>query len=169
MWVHFIIFMTAFGTVLVWKAGWLRLDGIADKESLRLFLIVAVCGNLAGMAMTLTNGDSEIYQKGHRIEKSEDGAYTEELQVFVGDGKPEKVAVQIPEKETEETTQKNTGSADIWKLCTIVLAGGLGIGAVVVYLKYGRKKEDGFVSEQLEFTDGPFINEEQENEDGQED
>lgn len=44
MWVHFIIFMTAFGTVLVWKAGWLRLDGIADKESLRLFLIVAVCG-----------------------------------------------------------------------------------------------------------------------------
>lgn len=55
MWVHFIIFMTAFGTVLVWKAGWLRLDGIADKESLRLFLIVAVCGNLAGMAMTLTN------------------------------------------------------------------------------------------------------------------
>ena len=73
------------------------------------------------------------------------------------------------EKETEETTQKNTGSADIWKLCTIVLAGGLGIGAVVVYLKYGRKKEDGFVSEQLEFTDGPFINEEQENEDGQED
>ena len=78
MWVHFIIFMTAFGTVLVWKAGWLRLDGIADKESLRLFLIVAVCGNLAGMAMTLTNGNSEIYQKGHRIEKSEDGAYTEE-------------------------------------------------------------------------------------------
>ena len=69
----------------------------------------------------------------------------------------------------EETTQKNTGSADIWKLCTIVLAGGLGIGAVVVYLKYGRKKEEGFVSEQLEFTDGPFINEEQENEDGQED
>lgn len=107
MWVHFIIFMTAFGTVLVWKAGWLRLDGIADKESLRLFLIVAVCGNLAGMAMTLTNGDSEIYQKGHRIEKSEDGAYTEELQVSVGDGKPEKVAVQIPEKETEETEAEN--------------------------------------------------------------
>ena len=57
--------------------------------------------------MTLTNGDSEIYQKGHRIEKSEDGAYTEELQVSVGDGKPEKVAVQIPEKETEETEAEN--------------------------------------------------------------
>ena len=42
MWVHFIIFMTAFGTVLVWKAGWLRLDGIADKESLRLLPSVEI-------------------------------------------------------------------------------------------------------------------------------
>ena len=60
--------------------------------------------------MTLTNGDSEIYQKGHRIEKSEDGAYTEELQVSVGDGKPEKVAVQIPEKETEEMEEEKCTS-----------------------------------------------------------
>ena len=43
------------------------------------------------------------------------------------------------------------------------------MSCTIVHLKYGRKKEDGFVSEQLEFTDGPFINEEQENEDGQED
>ena len=106
MWVHFIIFMTAFGTVLVWKAGWLRLDGIADKESLRLFLIVAVCGNLAGMAMTLTNGDSEIYQKGHRIEKSEDGAYTEELQVSVGDGKPEKLLFRFRKKRQKKWKRK---------------------------------------------------------------
>ena len=31
----------------------------------------------------------------------------EELRVSVGDGKPEKVAVQIPEKETEETEVGN--------------------------------------------------------------
>ena len=106
MWVHFIIFMTAFGTVLVWKAGWLRLDGIADKESLRLFLIVAVCGNLAGMAMTLTNGDSEIYQKGHRIEKSEDGLHTEELQFPLGDGKPEKLLFRFRKKRQKKRKRK---------------------------------------------------------------
>ena len=101
-------------------------------------------------------------------DETEDSKTAEEQKVVI----PETTTETTPavEKETEEeTTQKNTGGADIWKLCTIVLAGGLGIGAVVVYLKYGRKKEDGFVSEQLEFTDGPFINEEQENEDGQED
>ena len=101
------------------------------------------------------------------LDETEDSKTEEEQKVVI----PETTTETTPavEKETEETTQKNTGGADIWKLCTIVLAGGLGIGAVVVYLKYGRKKEDGFVSEQLEFTDGPFINEEQENEDGQED
>ena len=103
MWVHLIIFVAAFGTVFVWKAGWLRLDGIADKESIRLFLIVALLGNMLGMALTLTSGSSELYQKGHRIEKSEDGAYTEELQVSVDGAKPEKFNVQIPEKETEES------------------------------------------------------------------
>ena len=99
------------------------------------------------------------------LDETEDSKTEEEQKVVI----PETTTETTPavEKETEEeTTQKNTGGADIWKLCTIVLAGGLGIGAVVVYLKYGRKKEDGFVSEQLEFTDGPFINEEQENEDG---
>ena len=102
------------------------------------------------------------------LDETEDSKTEEEQKVVI----PETTTETTPavEKETEEeTTQKNTGGADIWKLCTIVLAVGLGIGTVVVYLKYGRKKEDGFVSEQLEFTDGPFINEEQENEDGQED
>ena len=102
------------------------------------------------------------------LDETEDSKTEEEQNVVI----PETTTETTPavEKETDdETTQKNTGGADIWKLCTIVLAVGLGIGTVVVYLKYGRKKEDGFVSEQLEFTDGPFINEEQENEDGQED
>ncbi len=106
MWVHFIIFMTAFGTVLVWKAGWLRLDGIADRKSIRLFLIVAVCGNLAGMAMTLTNGDSEIYQKGHRIEKSADGAYTEELAVFVVMGSRRKLLFRFRKKRQKKRKRK---------------------------------------------------------------
>lgn len=106
------------------------------------------------------------------LDETEDSKTEEEQKVVIPETTTETTTETTPavEKETEEeTTQKNTGGADIWKLCTIVLAGGLGIGAVVVYLKYGRKKEDGFVSEQLEFTDGPFINEEQENEDGQED
>ena len=96
MWIHLIIFAVVFGAVIVWKAGWLRLDGIADKESLRLFLIVAVCGNMVGMALTLTAGRDEICQKNYRIEKSEDGTHNEELEVSVDGGFPEKCNVQIP-------------------------------------------------------------------------
>lgn len=101
MWIHLIIFAVVFGVVIVWKAGWLRLDGIADKESIRLFLIVAVCGNMVGMALTLTAGRDEICQKNYRIEKSEDGSHTEELEVSIDGGESEKCNVQIPEKETE--------------------------------------------------------------------
>lgn len=108
MWVHLIIFAAVFGIVFVWKTGWLRLDGIADKESIRLFLLVAVCGNILGMIMTLTSGGSELYQKGHKIEKSVDGVYTEELQVSIDGSEPEKFNVQIPEKETEEVQEEKT-------------------------------------------------------------
>ena len=103
MWVHIIIFVLTFGTVLVWKAGWIRLDGIADRQSMRLFLLVAVCGNLLGMALTMTDGKDVVYQEGHRMEKNLDGAYTEELEVSVDGRKPQKFDVEIPEKEMEET------------------------------------------------------------------
>ena len=83
MWVHIILFVLTFGIVLVWKAGWIRLDGIADRQSMRLFLLVAVCGNLLGMALTMTDGKDVVYQEGHRMEKNPDGAYTEELEVSV--------------------------------------------------------------------------------------
>lgn len=103
MWVHIILFVLTFGIVLVWKAGWIRLDGIADRQSMRLFLLVAVCGNLLGMALTMTDGKDVVYQEGHRMEKTPDGAYTEELLVSVNGQKPQKFDVEIPEKETEET------------------------------------------------------------------
>ena len=69
MWVHIAIFAVIAGIGLSWKAGWLHLDGLADSESVRLFLLVAVCGNLLGMLLTLTSGGSQVYTNGHRLEK----------------------------------------------------------------------------------------------------
>ena len=43
MWVHIAIFAVIAGIGLSRKAGWLHLDGLADSESVRLFLLVAVC------------------------------------------------------------------------------------------------------------------------------
>lgn len=102
MWIHIVIFVVIAGIVLGWKTGWLQLDGLADRESVRLFLLVAVCGNLLGTALTLTGGGREVYTEGYRLEKENSGAYTEEFQVSVDGEDPEKVQVQVPEKESEE-------------------------------------------------------------------
>ena len=102
MWVHIILFVLTFGIALVWKAGWIRLDGIADRQSMRLFLLVAVCGNLLGMALTMTDGKDVVYHEGHRMEKTPDGAYTEELLVSVNGQNPEKLEAALPEQDTED-------------------------------------------------------------------
>lgn len=102
MWIHLIIFAFIFGTVMIWKTGRTQLDNIADRESIRLFLLVAVCGNLLGMMLTLSDGNRVIYPQGYRIQKESDGAYTEELQVSIDGSDPEDLEIQVPEKETEE-------------------------------------------------------------------
>lgn len=98
MWVHIAIFAVIAGIGLSWKAGWLHLDGLADSESVRLFLLVAVCGNLLGMLLTLTSGGSQVYTNGHRLEKEITGAYTEEFEVSVDGEDSEKFQIQVPEK-----------------------------------------------------------------------
>ncbi len=55
MWVHVVIFMATAGIGIAWKAGWLRLDGFADRESFRLFLMVAVCVKCLVLALTMTS------------------------------------------------------------------------------------------------------------------
>lgn len=105
MWVHLIIFVLIAGTLLIWKKGWLDLGRLVDRQSIRMFLIVALCGNLVGILLTLSSGSREIYPSGHRIEKETDGSHTEELEVSVDGGQAEKFEVQIPEKETEDGTE----------------------------------------------------------------
>lgn len=81
------------------------------------------------------------------------------------------------EKETEEstvvipeTTPETTPAAEVKKeeksgmnvkgLAAIVVAAILGFAGIAVYKKHGRSKDEDYVSEQLEFSDGPYVNEE---------
>lgn len=105
MWIHLIIFVLSAGLVIIWKAGWLRLEGIADRESIKLFLIVAVCGNILGMILTLSDGSAVVYPQNYKLKKETSGAYTEKFQVSVDGDDPSQLAVQIPEKESENEAQ----------------------------------------------------------------
>ena len=63
----------------------------------------------------------------------------------------------------EEKTEEKTGM-NVKGLGAIVLATILGVAGIAVYKKHGRGKEDDYVSEQLEFSDGPYVNEEEDEE-----
>lgn len=102
MWVHIVIFILAFGTVLVSKAGWIHLDALGDKKGVRLFLAVAVCGNFLGIAMTMTGEGGTAQSDAYRIPREETGAYEKEYLISVDGEESESFKIQVPEKETEE-------------------------------------------------------------------
>ena len=56
------------------------------------------------------------------------------------------------------------GSESMYSIMRIVLAVILGVAGIAVYKKHGRGKEEDYVSEQLEFSDGPYVNEEEDEE-----
>ena len=63
------------------------------------------------------------------------------------------------EEETEVKKEEKSGM-NVKGLAAIVVAAILGFAGIAVYKKHGRSKDEDYVSEQLEFSDGPYVNEE---------
>lgn len=102
MWIHIVIFMIILGFLLACRAGWIQAEPLGGRYSLRLFVAVAACGNILGMAFTMTGGSPAVYDDGLRIEKGSGGIHEEEFQVAASGEEMETVRIQVPEKETEE-------------------------------------------------------------------
>ena len=82
MWVHIVIFMVILGAFLAGKLG--RLPPWADNaEGQKLFVLVALAGNIIGMLLTFQSGGGTVYSSGYRMEKEETGAYEEKFMVSV--------------------------------------------------------------------------------------
>ena len=105
MWVHIVIFMVILGAVLAGKLG--RLPPWAENtEGQKLFILVALAGNIVGMLLTLQSGGGTVYSSGYRMEKEETGAYEEKFIVSVYGKESGSLYVQVPEKETEDTGEE---------------------------------------------------------------
>ena len=105
MWVHIVIFMVILGAVLAGKLG--RLPPWAENtEGQKLFILVALAGNIVGMLLTLQSGGGTVYSSGYRMEKEETGAYEEKFIVSVDGKKAGSLYVQVPEKETEKSGEE---------------------------------------------------------------
>lgn len=105
MWVHIVIFMVILGAFLAGKLG--RLPPWADNaEGQKLFVLVALTGNIIGMLLTFQSGGGTVYSSGYRMEKEETGVYEEKFMVSVDGKEAGTLYVQIPEKETEESGEE---------------------------------------------------------------
>lgn len=105
MWVHIVIFMVILGAFLAGKLG--RLPPWADNaEGQKLFVLVALAGNIIGMLLTFQSGGGTVYSSGYRMEKEETGVYEEKFMVSVDGKEAGTLYVQIPEKETEESGEE---------------------------------------------------------------
>ena len=91
------------------------------------------------------------------LDETEKSKETEESTVVIPETTP------AAEEETEVKKEEKTGM-NVKGLGAIVFAVILGVAGIAVYKKHGRGKEEDYVSEQLEFSDGPYVNEEEDEE-----
>ena len=83
MWVHIIIFILALGLALVGRTGWIPLEPLEDRKSLKLFLLVAVCMNFLGMLLTFTGEGRRMQEDHFRIAREETGGYDQKYLLSV--------------------------------------------------------------------------------------
>ena len=114
MWVHIVLLVLVIGLAVAWKIGWLKIEGLDNEKGKRLFLLVAIGGNLLGLCLTLTSGE---FKKDRTLVRSEDLTYEQKFQVSVEDGESGPLYIAIPEKESEkvEETEKPADMEESWK------------------------------------------------------
>lgn len=102
MWIHIMIFLLVMGITVVWRTGWVKFEGLEDTAGRRLFVAVALGGNLLGMLLTFGTDDSFDHTEEYRLDKEESGSYEEKFLISVDGEREMTLYVQVPEKETGE-------------------------------------------------------------------
>lgn len=92
------------GVFLVWtgvRTERIRFPALQNPENRKLFLIIALGGNLLGMALTWQRGTPRILKQGEFLERREDGSYGETFQAKLEEEQV-RIDIQVPEKEGQE-------------------------------------------------------------------
>ncbi|MCI5529502.1 MAG: type II secretion system F family protein [Blautia sp.] len=100
MWLHIVIFIIILLVTAGWKTGWIPVEGFGDADSRRLFVIVALAGNVMGLVLTFTDGGGQVYSEGYGLKK-EENSYEEKFMVSVDGEEAGSICIQVPEKELE--------------------------------------------------------------------
>lgn len=139
---------------------------IQTKKGNTFYMVIDRSSNTENVYMMSLVDENDLAEFLDETEKSKE---TEESTVVIPETTPETTPAAEEETEVkkeekkEEKTEEKTGM-NVKGLGAIVLATILGVAGIAVYKKHGRGKEDDYVSEQLEFSDGPYVNEEEDEE-----
>ena len=139
---------------------------IQTKKGNTFYMVIDRSSNTENVYMMSLVDENDLAEFLDETEKSKE---TEESTVVIPETTPETTPVAEEETEVkkeekkEEKTEEKTGM-NVKGLGAIVLAAILGVAGIAVYKKHGRGKEEDYVSEQLEFSDGPYVNEEEDEE-----
>ena len=104
MWLHIVIFVILLLLTVCSTLGWIHVENIGTAKGRKMFLVVALAGNITGGLLTWTKGGGQVFEEGYELKK-EESAYEEKFMVSVEGEETGSVYVQIPEKELEKELQ----------------------------------------------------------------
>lgn len=100
MWLHIGVFIIVAVLAVGVKVGWIPAENAGTKKGRRLFLTVALLGNLAGMLLTVLHGGGQVCSEDYRLEKEEILMRRNSWYPWM-ENEAGSLYVQIPEKEVE--------------------------------------------------------------------
>ena len=111
MWLHIVIFVILLLLTVCSTLGWLHVENIGTVKGRKMFLVVALAGNITGGLLTWTKGGGQVFEDGYELKK-EENAYEEKFMVSVEGEETGSVYVQIPEKELEKEEREQSRKID---------------------------------------------------------
>ena len=123
---------------------------IQTKKGNTFYMVIDRSSNTENVYMMSLVDENDLAEFLDETEKDKE---TEESTVVIPETTP------AAEEETKVKKEEKSGM-NVKGLAAIVVAAILGFAGIAVYKKHGRSKNEDYVSEQLEFSDGPYVNEE---------
>lgn len=128
---------------------------IQTKKGNTFYMVIDRSSNTENVYMMSLVDENDLAEFLDETETEKDKE-TEESTVVIPETAPE----TTPAEEETEVKKEEKSGMNVKGLAAIIVAAILGFAGIAVYKKHGRSKDEDYVSEQLEFSDGPYVNEE---------
>ena len=128
---------------------------IQTKKGNTFYMVIDRSSNTENVYMMSLVDENDLAEFLDETETEKDKE-TEESTVVIPETAPE----TTPAEEETEVKKEEKSGMNVKGFAAIVVAAILGFAGIAVYKKHGRSKDEDYVSEQLEFSDGPYVNEE---------